>query len=149
MTIELCLSVIGAVTGIVGTAISILGVANNRFLAIREYMAGVEAPEFIKARTAIRNIEDSSQISLDNIEAAQLVNFFDHWGLLAKKHYLPLWVFNSGSGDGIIDYYNKVFVYITKRRANRSTYASNFEWLYYKLGGPEISIEDQSCQGEQ
>lgn len=149
MTIELCLSVIVAVTGIFGTAISILGVVNNRFLAIRQYMEGVEAPEFIKARTAIRNIEDSSQISLDNIEAAQLVNFFDHWGLLAKKHYLPLWVFNSGSGDGIIDYYNKVFVYITKRRINRSTYASNFDWLYKKLGGPEISNEDQSCQVKQ
>lgn len=146
MTIELCLSVIGAVTGIVGTAISIFGVVNNRFLAIRQYMEGVEAPEFIKARNTIRN---SSQISVDSIEAAQLVNYFDHWGLLAKKHYLPLWVFNSGSGDGIIDYYKKVFVYITKRREKRSTYASNFEWLYKKLGGPEISNEDQSCQVEQ
>lgn len=149
MTIELCLSIIGAVTGIVGTAISVFGVVNNRFLAIRQYMDGVEAPEFIKARTAIRNIEDSSQISLDNIEAAQLVNFLDHWGLLAKKHYLPLWVFDSGAGDGIIDYYKKVFEYIKKRRVNHSTYASNFEWLYYKLGGPEISIEDQSCQVKQ
>lgn len=133
MTIELCLSVIVTVTGIFGTAISILGVVDNRFLAIRQYMAGVEAPEFIKARTAIRNIENSSQISLDNTDAAQLVNFFDHWGLLAKKHYLPLWVFNSGSGDGIIEYYDKVFVYITKRRVERSTYASNFEWLYKEL----------------
>ena len=155
MTIELCLSVIGAVTGIVGTAIGILGVVNNRFLAIREYMAGVEAPEFIKARAAIREIEDPSQIPLDNTDAAQLVNFLDHWGLLAKKHYLPLWVFNSGSGDGIIEYYNQVREYIKKRQAERSTYASNFEWLYKELNRRKTQKkrqscnEDQSCQVEQ
>lgn len=151
MTIELCLSVIVAVTGIFGTAISILGVVNNRFLAIRQYMAGVEAPEFIKARNNIRQIKDSSLISVDSIEAAQLVNYFDHWGLLAKKHYLPLWVFNSGSGDGIIYYYGKVHAYILKRQKEEqiTTYASNFHWLYKKLGGPEISNEDQLCNWGQ
>lgn len=137
MTIELCLSVIGAVTGIVGAAIGIYGVFNNRFLAIRQYMDGVEAPDFIAARTFIRNI-DPNQISLDSMEAAQLVNFLDHWGLLAKKHYLPLWVFDSGSGDGVICYYERTRKYIMKRREDHSTYASNFEWLYYKLQSRKI-----------
>lgn len=137
MTIELCLSVIGAVTGIVGAIIGIYGVFHNRFLAIRQYMDGVESPIFLEARTNIRNI-DPNQISLESRDAAQLVNFLDHWGLLAKKHYLPMWVFDSGSGDGVICYYERTRKYIMKRREDHSTYASNFEWLYYKLQGRKM-----------
>lgn len=132
MTIELCLSLIGVVTGVIGTVIGIFGVLNNRYLAIRQYMEGAEKHDFIEARTTIRNT-DSNQISLNSTEAAQLVNFLDHWGLLAKKHYLPLWVFDSGSGAGVIRYYDLTQGYIAKRRERHRDYASNFEWLYCEL----------------
>lgn len=134
MTIELCLSIIGAVTGIVGIIISILGVFHNRFIAIHQYMEALETPDFIKARTSIYNT-DPSQISIDNKEASQIVNFFHHWGLLAKKRYLPMWVFDSGSGAGVIRYYELTQDYIMEMRKHHSdsTYASNFEWLYHEL----------------
>lgn len=140
MTIELCLSIIGAVTGIIGSMIGIFGILHNRFLAIHQYMEALEAPDFIKARAYIYNI-DSTQIPLDSKEASLIVNFFHHWGLLAKKHYLPMWVFDSGSGAGVIRYYQLTQEYIKKRRVHHDdpTYAQNFEWLYDELQRKKIS----------
>lgn len=40
MTVELCLSIIGAVTGIIGAGIGISGIFHNRFLAIHQYIYG-------------------------------------------------------------------------------------------------------------
>lgn len=134
ITIELCLSVIGAVTGIVGAAIGIFGVFHNRFLAVHQYLEAVETPDFIEAKAIIYN-SNPKEISLDSREAAQIINFFHHWGLLAKKHYLPLWVFDSGTGAGAIRLYELTQDYIRKRQYHHkdSSYASNFTWLYFKL----------------
>lgn len=134
MTIELCLSIIGAVTGIIGSLIGIFGVLHNRFLAIHQYMEALEAPDFIKARAYIYNTSPD-KIPLESEEASQIVNFFHHWGLFVKKHYLPLWVFDSGSGAGVIRLYERTQNCIVARRQHNSdnTYASNFEWLYREL----------------
>lgn len=134
MTIELCLSVVGAVAGIVGSVISIFGVFHNRFLAVHQYLEAVESTDFMKAKAAIYN-SDPGQIPLDSNEAAQIVNFFHHWGLLARKHYLPMWVFDSGTGAGAIRLYELTQAYIMKRRDHHkdSTYGSDFEWLYNEL----------------
>lgn len=131
---ESCVAVIGAITGILGAIISIISIQYNRFLAIHQYMETLETPGFIKARIYVHNI-DPDQIPLDSQEASQVVNFFHHWGLLTKKHYLSLWIFDSGSGAGVIRYYECTQKYIEKRRTihNDSTYAKNFEWLYNKL----------------
>lgn len=134
MTVEMCFSIIGAITGTLGIIIGILGILHNRFLAIHQYMEAFEAPDLINAKTVIYNI-DPSEITLDSKEASQIVNFFHYWGLLAQKHYLPMWVFDSGSGAGVIRYYELTQEYIMKRREHHkdSTYASNFEWLYHEL----------------
>lgn len=139
MSIELCLSIIGAVTGIVGAAIGIFGVFHNRFLAVHQYLEAVEAPDFIDAKAIIYN-SDPRQIPLESREAAIIVNFFHHWGLLAKKHYLPLWVFDSGSGAGAIRLYELTQEYIRKRQGHHkdSSYASNFKWLYNELQDRKI-----------
>lgn len=135
MTLQLCLSIIGAVTGITGSAIGIFGILHNRFLAVHQYMESLEAPDFIAARARIYNQSPNQALPMDSKDASLVVNFFHHWGLLAKKHYLPLWVFDSGSGTGVIRLYELTQGYIMNRRQihNDSIYASNFEWLYHEL----------------
>lgn len=135
MTVQLCLSVIGAVTGTIGAIIGILGILHNRFLAVNQYMEALEDVRFIEARTRIYNQAPNQPIPINNEDASIIVNFFHHWGLLAKKHYLPLWVFDSGSGSGIIRLYDLTKGYIMERRQihQDSTYASDFEWLYLEL----------------
>lgn len=86
---ELYFSIIGAVTGIVGMIIAILGVFHNRFLAIHQYMTALEDPKFIEARTRIYNLQQGQSIPIDDKDAALIVNFFHHWGLLVKKNIYP------------------------------------------------------------
>lgn len=140
MTIELCLSIIGAVTGVIGTAIGISGIMHNRFLAVSQYMEALEEKDFIDARARIYNWTANQPIPIDNKDASIIVNFFHHWGLLAKKHYLPLWVFDSGSGSGVIRLYDLTKGYIMERRSvhQDSMYANNFEWLYHELNQRRI-----------
>lgn len=135
VTLELGLSIIGSVTGIIGAVIGVLGISHNRFLAIRQFMEYLEDPIFIDARHRIYNHDSSQQISPNDKDAALITNYFHHWGLLVKKRYLPLWVFDYGSGARVIYLYEQLQKYIAEHRRlhNDAFYAINFEWLYYKL----------------
>ena len=141
-TISNIISIIGMLTGIAGMLTGIasillrcLGVSEKKFEVINEFFDGMEDPAFIKARAIIYNKkgEDFAEINDENM--AFVVNYFHHWGIFAKKHYLPMWVFDYGSGEGVIRLYEKVESFIIQRRWEHedNTYASGFEWLYYKL----------------
>lgn len=132
-TISLVLSIIGAITGIAGMVFGIFGILHNRFLAVHDYLSGIDDPDFISARSAVYN--GGGGDSLDNEDLAAVINFFHHWGMLARKGYLPLWVFDSGCGAGVVRLYERSKSHIMKIRAEHSdqTYASDFEWLYHTL----------------
>lgn len=133
---EFFLSILGALGGIAGI-ISIIEVVlnsrNNHYLAVHEFLMGHDDVEFIAARAAVYNHTGTQR--LDDKDIAKVVNYFHHWGLLAKKKYLPLWVFDYGSGAGVIRLYEITRDYIVQRRKvhEGSTYALGFEWLYYTL----------------
>lgn len=128
-------SIIGMITGIIGMVISIFGVYENKSRIVHEFLNGMDDSEFIKARAAVYDKEIGESIDLNDKDVAFVVNFFHHWGLLAKKHYLPLWVFDYGSGAGVIRLYEHSESFIKKRREihKDNTYAFGFEWLYCKL----------------
>ena len=135
MSLELCLSIIGAITGTIGAVVGLSGIFHNRFLAVNEFMEKLEDAEFIEAKSYIYNRGPTEPFSIQDKTVAIIVNFVHHWGLLAKKHFLPLWVFDSGTGAGAIRLYELTSEYILARRHanNDSTYGSNFEWLYHTL----------------
>lgn len=135
MSIQLCLSIIGSVTGTIGAVAGIAGILHQRFLAVNQFLEKVEDAEIIKAKSYIYNRNPDEAFSMEDEKAAIIVNFFHHWGLLAKKHYLPLWVFDSGTGAGAIRLYELTSDYILGRRRTNSdtTYGSDFEWLYRTL----------------
>ena len=85
MTIELCLSIIGAVTGVIGTAIGISGIMHNRFLAVNQYMEALEEKDFIDARARIYNWTANQPIPIDNKDASIIVNFFITGDYLQKS----------------------------------------------------------------
>lgn len=126
------LSVLGTLGGAAGI-ISIIEVhmnmRNNQYLAIHEYLKGFEDPEFIAARSAVYNHTGESQI--DDEKMAMVVNYYHHWGILAKERYLPLRVFDEGSATSVIRLYEKSedFIKSRRERGEDSTYASGFEWL--------------------
>lgn len=139
---EVFLSILGALGGVAGI-ISIIEVVlntrNNHYLAVHEFLSGLDDAEFISARAAVYNHTGVQR--LDDKDIAIVVNYFHHWGLLAKKKYLPLWVFDYGSGAGVIRLYEITKEYIAQRRKvhEDSTYALGFEWLYYILKSRNIN----------
>lgn len=135
---QLLFNIISGLVAIASLTISIYGIIHNRFLAVNEFLTKVEEPKFIEAKKyvynkVIRDITDEN--------AAIIVNFFHHWGLLAKKHYLPMWVFNGATGLGTCRLYERTKIYIQNRREDSQdfTYGEYFEWLYIKIRKDRLS----------
>ena len=131
-TVSLIPIIISAVSAACSIFCAFISVYSNRMNAINEFFTAVEDDKFI---TAKKHIYNSTDQSIDDEDAAFVVNFFHHWGLLVKKHYLPIWVFDTGTGRGACRLYEKVAVYIARRREEHHdpTYAEYYQWLYIKL----------------
>ncbi len=126
------LPIISAVSAACSVIGAIISVKYNRFKAVNEFLSAVEDEKFIVAKKHVYNCEC---FGLEDTDAALVVNFFHHWGLLARKHYLPMWVFDSGTGSGACRLYERVSEYIVNRRKanNDLFYAEHYDWLYTKL----------------
>lgn len=123
---------IGMVTGIVGMITGLKGLQHNQAVTIDKFFSALESKEFIKVKKVIYNKDIRDVYDED---AAAMVNFYHHWGLMVRKKYLPLWAFDGGTGDGVIRSYERVRNYIELRRKHdhNKTYAIHFEWLYNEL----------------
>ena len=156
MTVQLCLSVIGAVTGTIGAIIGILGILHNRFLAVNQYMEALEDVRFIEARTRIYNQAPNQPIPINNEYASIIVNFFHHWGLLAKNIIYPF-------GSLILGLEVELFDFMISQRdiswsEDKSTktllmrvilngYTSNFSDEEYEKNGSTIMVSKFSSLG--
>lgn len=130
---QMFFSVMGAIGGVAGiiSMIDLLAdIRNNRFLAVHEFLRGLDDADFIQARASVYKHKGS--VDVEDKDMAMVVNYFHHWGILAKKHYLPLWVFDEGSGAGVMRLYEKSEEYIElcRKKHGDNTYASGFVWLY-------------------
>lgn len=123
---------IGAITGISSLIVSIISHYRTRVYSVHEYLAKVESEDFIKAK---KHVYTSDQFEVEDQYAAVIVNFFHHWGMLAKRRYLPMWVFDGATGNGACRLYEKVLPYIQERQEknNDPLYGEYFTWLYCKL----------------
>lgn len=134
MRIELIISIVSGITAILSIIISCIGLIHNRYQAVDDFFTKMEDEEFIAARNHVYNSEDE-ELNVDDKQASIVVNFFHHWEILAKKKYLPMWVFDGASGAGTCRLYCKTKKYIEKRREKHKDpyYAEGFEWLYKKI----------------
>lgn len=135
MDINLYMSIIGGVTGVTGMIISFLGIRRNRYESIHEYLTQIDDKEFIETRRKVYSKDYNENCNISDEDAARVVNFFHHWGILAKKNYIPIWIFYGASGNGVCRLYEKTQPYIEARRKkdNDEQYGEYFGWLYKKL----------------
>ncbi len=126
--------VIGTITGILGIVFSLLRARRDKYDAVSEFLTQIEDEKFISVKNYVYNHE-RNEWDVKDEQAAIIVNFFHHWGMLAKRKYLPMWVFKNATGIGACRLYESVKPYIEARRKfnNDNSYGEYFEWLYLKL----------------
>ena len=120
-----------------GISVILVGAASIRISnlgSVQEYFQQGDSKEYTEARRKLYNkIDKKQKIDKDDLDAAIVVSFFHFWGLMVKKHYLPIWVFESASGYAVIRLYEGISGMIEERRKENSQYAEYFEWLYKKV----------------
>lgn len=132
---ELIFSIIGAITGIAGFIFGLVGLFKSRNDTVNAFLSIIESKEFSEARAYVYNNKISLDYAISAQNASYIVNVFHHWGLLAKKRYLPMWVFYGASGSGAIRMYEltKDYIQELRKKHDDDTYGEYFEWLYYKI----------------
>lgn len=132
--------VTGFITGILGVIFSLYRSKRDVYDSVNEFLTQIESKEFISAKNYVYNHRDKDWDEKDE-NAAIIVNFFHHWGMLANKKYLPMWVFKNATGNGACRLYELLKPYIELRREinNDEYYGEYFEWLYFKLKSKNIS----------
>ena len=65
--------------------------------------------------------------------ASQVANFYQMWGLLQYRNFLPIWVFDTTSGYNMIRLYQAVADVIEHKREANPLYASHFEGLCQRI----------------
>lgn len=84
-------------------------------------------------------VEIKYKVNDENI--SKLISFYEFWGLMYKKKYLPSWTFDNYAGNVVNKIYNISKSYIDLRRQIskedgtdlNSSYGSTFEYLVIKI----------------
>jgi len=121
--------------------LSALSFLQSRASTVKDFFTQGDGMEMKECRKVIydiyNNYQDESIILNRLIErsddVARVISFYDFWGLMVKKKYLPLWTFQDSSKYVTINIYNKARPYIAFRKTENEMYASHFEWLIKKL----------------
>ncbi len=152
--------IVGAIAIITGLSSLIMGISSI-FSAtldnVREYFYTGDTVEHSSARKLIYSYRDLKMTNGISIEtenfndvvknlggdftkeelekvASLEINFFQMWGLLQSKHYLPMWVFDTASGYSIVKLFEGVQDIIEyKRKYHNPNYADQFIFLYKKI----------------
>ena len=128
-------SIVGILGAIIAFILSWQTIKTNKYKAVHDFLSIMENKEMVRARRYVYNYNPGNNIKLDEEEINIVINFFQHWGLLAKEKYLPMWVFDTASGSGVVRLYDRAKPYIEEVRKyhDDKTYADKFEWLYNEV----------------
>lgn len=120
---------LAAISGLIVAIASIYGILHNRFLALHQFMSETGDPALISARHHVYSLTGPANINDE--QTAQVINFYNRWGLMFKRHYLPRWIFNAGYGRGAVRLYHLCEPYIDLFRDTHKddSYAKNYKWL--------------------
>lgn len=127
-------NIVAILSGISGILVGAASIRISNLGAVQEYFQQGDTKEYTEARRKLYNkIDKKQKIDKDDLDAGIVVSFFHFWGLMVKKHYLPIWVFDSASGYAVIRLYEGITGMIEERRKDNPQYAEYFEWLYKKI----------------
>lgn len=127
-------NIVAILSGISGVLIGAASIRISNMGAVKEYFQQGDSLENVAARKEIyHKINNSIKIDKNDVAAGSIVSFFHFWGIMVKKKYLPLWVFESASGYAVIRLYEGLQEMIEERRKDNEKYGEYFEWLYCKI----------------
>lgn len=134
MKIKDVVNIVAILSGISGILVGAASIRISNLGAVQEYFQQGDSKEYTEARRRVYDkIQKKQKIDKEDIDAGIVVSFFHFWGLMVKKHYLPVWVFESASGYAVIRLYEGITDMIEERRKDNPQYAEYFEWLYKKV----------------
>ena len=127
-------NIVAILSGISGVLIGVASIRISNMEAVKEYFQQGDSLENVAARKEIYcKINNNIKIDKNDVAAGSIISFFHFWGIMVKKKYLPLWVFESASGYAVIRLYEGLQEMIEERRKDNEKYGEYFEWLYYKI----------------
>ncbi len=81
--------------------------------------------------------------------ASRVANFYQMWGLLQSRNFLPIWVFDTTSGYNIIKLYQSMGDIISHKREENLLYAGHFEDLCKRIYAKYRKVIHLCRDGEQ
>lgn len=75
-------------------------------------------------------VENKAQVSK---ASSRVLNFYQMWGLLQYRNFLPIWVFDTTSGYNMIRLYEATLDIIQEKRKSNRLYAGHFEDLCKRI----------------
>lgn len=127
-------NIVAILSGISGILVGAASIRISNLGAVKEYFQQGDTAEFLEARRRIYSqIDQNVKIDKNDRDAASIVSFFHFWGLMVKKKYLPIWVFESSSGQSVIRLYEGLQSMIMERREENPMWGEYFGWLYKKV----------------
>lgn len=138
--VDKVLTIISICISLSAFALSLFSFSQSRASIVKDFFTQGDSGEMKKYRKVVYDIYNQynhTELILDELkthsdEVSQVVSFYDFWGLMVKRRYLPKWAFQASSRYTAINIYNKIKPYIEYRRLEQSEYASHFEWLVSK-----------------
>jgi len=103
INIENVVGIVAILSGVSGIIIGTASVRQANLIAVKEYFEQGDNSEHISARKYIA--DNKNKIYESKIEVSQIINFFQMWGLLNRKKYLPIWVFSGASRIRVVELY--------------------------------------------
>jgi hypothetical protein len=158
--LEMVVNLVAIFSGISGLTLGISSINSAKLDNVREYFYTGDTKEYSYSRGVIYKYQmykletkksiysddfviqhfdmSGNPILLNRINIEQAISYvsnqFHMWGLLTRKGFLPLWVYEGASGVAVYRLYESSKDVITHiRNTTNPFYAENFEWLYEKI----------------
>lgn len=156
--------IVAIISGLGSLLVGVSSILTASLDNVREYFATGEEPEIADARHVLynyRNIkirygktiydEDFDRWVQENISAddamffvegkeqvlkasSRVANFYQMWGLLQSRNFLPIWVFDTTSGYNMLKLYQSMLEIVDNKRQANPLYAAHFERLCERIG---------------
>ena len=81
--------------------------------------------------------------------SSRVANFYQMWGLLQYRNFLPIWVFDTTSGYNMIRLYQAVEEIIAHKRESNPLYAGHFEDLCKRINAKYKKVIKQCRDSER
>ena len=176
---ERIVGIVAIISGMGSLLVGVSSIFTTSLDNVREYFATGETPEIAGARHVLynyRNIKikygktvydadfeewikenftendkDFYVESKDEVfkAASRVANFYQMWGLLQYRNFLPIWVFDTTSGYNMIRLYQSVADIIEHKREANPLYAGHFEDLCKRINAKYKKVIKQCRDSER